>query len=96
MDLRQKSVRMGMRYARQCFISRKNPTEIHLCEADLAARFALMYEQGHKESGSSDLLKLLEAASHALRSYQYGNVATELAAEISDACDAAIEKAKGE
>lgn len=31
--------------------------------------------------------RLLVAASHALRSYQYGNAATELAAEMADAID---------
>jgi hypothetical protein len=32
----------------------------------------------------------LQAASHALRSYQYGNASPDLAAEIADACDAAL------
>jgi len=31
--------------------------------------------------------RLLEAASHALRSYQYGNAATELAGEMADLID---------
>jgi len=35
--------------------------------------------------------RLLAAASHALRSYQYGNSATELAAEIADAIDNFLE-----
>ena len=41
------------------------------------------------------LLKTLRAASHALRSYQYGNAATDLARSTADACDAAIVKAGG-
>lgn len=40
------------------------------------------------------LVKLLKGASHALRSYQYGNVATDLAAEVADACDAALARTK--
>jgi hypothetical protein len=31
--------------------------------------------------------KVLVAASHALKSYQYGNASTELAASIAEACD---------
>lgn len=34
--------------------------------------------------------KLLEAASHGLRSYQYGNTATDLAKEMADSIDAAL------
>ena len=36
------------------------------------------------------LLKIVRACSHALRSYQYGNVATDLAEEMADYCDKAI------
>lgn len=32
----------------------------------------------------------LTGANHALRSYEYGNASTELAAEIADACDAVM------
>jgi hypothetical protein len=35
-------------------------------------------------------VKLLRAASHALRSYQFGNSATELAEEFADAIDIAV------
>lgn len=35
----------------------------------------------------------LKAASHALRSYQYGNASTELAKAIADKCDAALSRA---
>jgi hypothetical protein len=38
----------------------------------------------------SALQKLLKAASHALRSYQYGNSATELAEEMANTVDAAL------
>lgn len=36
------------------------------------------------------LRKALTAASHALRSYQYGNGATDLAQDVADKCDAAL------
>lgn len=36
--------------------------------------------------------KTLEAAMHALRSYQYGNAATELAKEAADECDMVLNK----
>ena len=39
------------------------------------------------------LREALEAASHALRSYQYGNASTELAKAIADKCDAALSRA---
>jgi hypothetical protein len=38
----------------------------------------------------SHIEALLRAASHALRSYQYGNGSPELSAEIADAIDAAV------
>lgn len=41
----------------------------------------------------SKLREALEAASHALRSYQYGNASTELAKAIADKCDAALSRA---
>jgi len=43
-----------------------------------------------------EILKALEAASHALRSYQFGNAATELAKECADHCDEILRKARGE
>lgn len=42
------------------------------------------------------LSKLLKDASHALRSYQYGNSSTELAKTFADFIDTAITKATGE
>jgi hypothetical protein len=39
-----------------------------------------------------EILTLLTAASHALRSYQYGNSATDLAKEIADKCDDLIRR----
>lgn len=41
-----------------------------------------------------DLLKACEASSFALKSYQYGNQAVDLAKEVSKFCDTAIAKAK--
>lgn len=40
-----------------------------------------------------DLVGVLLAAAHALRSYQYGNGAPDLAASTADACDAALARA---
>jgi hypothetical protein len=37
----------------------------------------------------------LAAASHALRSYQYGNSATDLAEQAANACDIALASAQG-
>ena len=37
------------------------------------------------------LRKVLGDASHALRSYQYGNSSEELAKEMADSCDAALD-----
>lgn len=45
-------------------------------------------------AAAPQMLNALTAASNALRSYQYGNSATELAKEIADACDAALAKAR--
>lgn len=44
---------------------------------------------------SGALVKALKAASHALRSYQYGNSATDLARSTADLCDEAL-KSVGE
>ena len=41
------------------------------------------------------LEKLLVSAAHALRSYQYGNSATDLAEEVADALDAALRPPPG-
>lgn len=41
-------------------------------------------------AAAPELLKLLTAASHALRSYQHGNAATDLAKGCADAIDALI------
>lgn len=42
-----------------------------------------------------DLLSALTAAAHALRSYQYGNGAPDLAGAVAAAAEAAIAKAEG-
>ncbi len=41
----------------------------------------------------AELITAAIAARHALRSYQYGNASTELAAEIADSLDTAIRQA---
>lgn len=43
-----------------------------------------------RASKCESLVTALTGASHALRSYQYGNSSTELAEEIADACDEAL------
>jgi hypothetical protein len=50
----------------------------------------------HLIASAPDLAKALEAATHALRSYQYGNASTELAMSVADFCDVALAKARGE
>lgn len=47
-------------------------------------------------ASAPEMLQCLTAAYHALRSYQLGNDATDLACEIADACGAAILLATGE
>ena len=42
------------------------------------------------------LIRMLQAASDALKSYAYGNSATDLAEEIAKACDEALAKAGAE
>lgn len=46
-------------------------------------------------AAAPDMLKALRGASHALRSYQYGNTSTEFAAGQADRIDALIAKAEG-
>jgi len=56
-------------------------------------------EQGRRNctaiAALPELWQALKAASHALRSYQHGNTATDLAAEVADFADAALAKAEG-
>lgn len=47
-------------------------------------------------AAAPEMAKHLQAASHALRSYQYGNSATELAQGCADQIDALLAKARGE
>jgi hypothetical protein len=47
-------------------------------------------------AAAPELCKALEAAVHALRSYQFGNASTELAELVANTCDAALAKARGE
>lgn len=52
---------------------------------------ALMGDGPAPEAAPSEaLIKVVHAAAHALRSYQYGNASPDLAEEIADACDAAL------
>lgn len=46
-------------------------------------------------AAAPDLLEALIAASHALKSYRYGNTSTDLAREVAEECDVAIAKATG-
>jgi hypothetical protein len=46
-----------------------------------------------REHAYTELVKAATAAVHALRSYQYGNDSTELAEEIADALEAALNNA---
>ncbi len=50
----------------------------------------------HLIAAAPELARALEAAAHALRSYQYGNSSTELAMSVADFADAALAKARGE
>ena len=42
-----------------------------------------------------DMLRILRAASHGFRSYEFGNAATELAKGMADAIDALVARAEG-
>lgn len=53
---------------------------------DLADRL-IRYVNAH-----ADVVKALTAAAHALRSYEHGNSATDLAHDIAAYCDAASQK----
>ena len=44
-----------------------------------------------KEAEYAELIKTATAALHALRSYQYGNSSTELAEEIANALETALD-----
>lgn len=46
-------------------------------------------------AAAPELLDVLTAAWHALRSYQYGNASPDLAADVADRAEAAIAKAEG-
>jgi len=62
---------------------KKDPSEAN-------ARLIVSAVNSHNE-----LIRLLIGASHALRSYQYGNASTELAKGQADAIDTALAKVKG-
>lgn len=46
-------------------------------------------------AAAPELYKALQAASHALKSYQHGNTATDLAAGVAAFADAALARAEG-
>jgi hypothetical protein len=57
----------------------------------------LLYEfrRIHNDTAGANCSRLLDAASHALRSYEHGNSSPELAKEIADAIDLEIGPAPG-
>lgn len=57
---------------------------------------AVTVANAHLIAAAPEMAKLLQAASHALRSYQYGNSATELAQGCADQIDALLAKARAE
>jgi hypothetical protein len=60
------------------------PNVVHVSHRDFVeGRAALGYEELPE-------LRALMGAAHALRSYQFGNAATDLAAEAADACEKAL------
>ncbi len=50
----------------------------------------------HCVNNFDDMVKLCEASFHALRSYQFGNCKIDLAKEVADKIESALQKAKGE
>lgn len=48
----------------------------------------------HLLAEAPELLKVAKAASHALRSYEYGNASSELAKEVADAIDEVTRRAQ--
>lgn len=53
-------------------------------------------QDAHLIASAPDLWKALKAASHALRSYQYGNSDGSLAMSVADHADAVLAKSCGE
>jgi hypothetical protein len=54
-----------------------------------------LYEAHHRGTALIEARELLRAASHALRSYQCGNAAPDLAEEIADAIDKFLDQTRG-
>lgn len=65
-------------------------------EAEIYSRWDEQKANAHLMAAAPEMAKLLQAASHALRSYQYGNSATELAQGCADQIDALLAKARAE
>lgn len=57
---------------------------------------AVLVANGTLLAAAPELFKLLTAAALALRSYQYGNAATDLAKEVADAADELLGRAAPE
>jgi hypothetical protein len=49
-----------------------------------------MYDAAPAEAAQGEVAAALQAAIHALRSYQYGNGAPDLAEEVADRCERAL------
>jgi hypothetical protein len=49
-----------------------------------------MYDAAPAEAAQGEVEAALQAAIHALRSYQYGNGAPDLAEEVADRCERAL------
>jgi hypothetical protein len=60
---------------------------------DESPRGREFHANAHLIAAAPEMLKALYAAIHALRSYQYGNSATDLARECADHCDEVYRKA---
>jgi hypothetical protein len=72
-------------------------TDRHVCTVDLEDGIHPSEWQANQRliAAAPELLLVARAAFHALKSYQYGNVAPDLAAECCDAIAAALAKAEG-
>ena len=59
-------------------------------EHDPAGVWRAMYDAAPAEAAQGEVAAALQAAIHALRSYQYGNSSDELAEEVADRCERAL------
>lgn len=65
---------------------------------DACAKYEVQLEQKMQEhqDALSEMRGRMEGASHALRSYQYGNCSPDLAADMADSIDAALGNIRGD